>query len=195
MEEGFLSLLLLPWHLTGKEQVVPRAAVGAYLKFCHHYTSWGSNKSQPASPAPAHFKLWVPSAMHLNFTISHSASAFLPLSSSNTWLTILLVYLYIRIILSAKVTGVSLSPDLNLNEHLCLSNKPLSLLSVPWSYLVKITCHTSRKGNKNGCHRNVILCHVASKSFPNNLKSHISLLCTLVKFLSFASNRNSLRLH
>ena len=37
MEEGFLSLLLLPWHLTGKAQVVPRAAVGAYLKFCHHY--------------------------------------------------------------------------------------------------------------------------------------------------------------
>ena len=97
------------------------------LQFCHHYTSWGSNKSQPASPAPAHLKLWVPSAMPLNFTISHSASAFLPLSSSNTWLTVLLVWLYIRIILSAKVTGVSLSPDLNLNEHcvfqisLCLS--------------------------------------------------------------------------
>ena len=52
MEEGFLSLLLLPWHLTGKAQVVPRAAVVAYLKFCHHYTPWGSNKSQPASPAP-----------------------------------------------------------------------------------------------------------------------------------------------
>lgn len=166
MEEGFPSLLLLPWHLTGKAQVVPRAAVGAYLKFCHDYTSWGSSKSQPASPAPTHLKLWVLSAMPLNFTISHSASALLPLSSSNTWLTVLLVYLYIRIILSAKVIGVSSSPDLNLNEHLCLSNKPLSLLSVPWSYLVKITCHMSGKGNKNGCHRNVVLSHVASKRFP-----------------------------
>ena len=118
MEEGFLSLLLLPWPLTGKAQVVPRAAVGAYLKFCHRYTSWGSNKGQPASPAPAHHRLWVLAAMPLNFTISHSEPAFLPLSSSNTWLTALLVYLYICIILSAKVTGVSSSPDWNLNDTL-----------------------------------------------------------------------------
>lgn len=76
------------------------------------------------------------------------------------------------------------------------TNKPQSLLSVPWSHLVKITCHMSRKEKKNCCHRTVVLCRVSAKRTPNHLKSNISLPCTLVvsRGSSFASNRNSLGL-
>lgn len=63
------------------------------------------------------------------------------------------------------------------------TNKPQSLLSVPWSHLVKITCHMSRKEKKNCCHRTVVLCRVSAKRTPNHLKSNISLPCTLVEVL------------
>lgn len=84
---------------------------------------------------------------------------------------------YTRDVLSAEGLVWSRSPASAPGTHLCLSNKPQSLLPsprVPRSYLVNTACHTSRRKDGSVRHR-AIMCHVSSRRFPGDLKSNIGL--------------------